>query len=144
MSRDDYTPRGLSDPESHLDLAGQRQRPQVDTGTGSEAVAPSPNHQGRHVTLNAIVEVDMLRHKLRALENLVERYGTLCSAFHHFGALSPRFLSSTVCGEYTESYLILPCVGISSHIPSLSEAEEARALQYRCECLEAACMQQSK
>ncbi|KAF5568994.1 hypothetical protein FPHYL_2447 [Fusarium phyllophilum] len=103
MSRDDYTPRGLSDPESHLDLAGQRQRPQVDTGTGSEAVAPSPNHQGRHVTLNAIVEVDMLRHKLRALENLVERYG------------------------------------ISSHIPSLSEAEEARALQYRCECLEAAC-----
>lgn len=108
MSRDDYTPRGLSDPESHLDLAGQRQRPQVDTGTGSEAVAPSPNHQGRHVTLNAIVEVDMLRHKLRALENLVERYG------------------------------------ISSNIPSLSEAEEARALQYRCECLEAACKQQSK
>ncbi|KAK2938047.1 Zinc finger C2H2-type [Fusarium oxysporum f. sp. vasinfectum] len=107
MSRDDYTPRGLSDPESHLDLAGQRQRPQVDTGTGSEAVVPSPNHQGRHVTLNAIVEVDMLRRKLRALENLVERYG------------------------------------ISSHIPSLSEAEEARALQYRCECLEAACKQQN-
>ncbi|EXK47227.1 hypothetical protein FOMG_00716 [Fusarium oxysporum f. sp. melonis 26406] len=107
MSQDDYTPRGLSDPESHLDLAGQRQRPQVDTGTGSEAVVPSPNHQGRHVTLNAIVEVDMLRRKLRALENLVERYG------------------------------------ISSRIPSLSEAEEARALQYRCECLEAACKQQN-
>jgi hypothetical protein len=86
----------------------------------------------------------MLRHKLRALENLVERYGTLCSASHYFGALSPRFLSSTVCGEYIESYLILTFVGISSNIPSLSEAEEARALQYRCECLEAACKQQSK
>jgi hypothetical protein len=31
----------------------------------------------------------MLRRKLRALENLVERYGTLCSAFHYLGALSP-------------------------------------------------------
>lgn len=76
MSRDDYTPRGLSDPESHLDLAGQRQRPHFDVGTGSEPVAPSPNQQGRHVTLNAALEIDMLRHKLRTLENLVERYGT--------------------------------------------------------------------
>jgi hypothetical protein len=75
MSRDDFTPRGLSDPESHLDLAGQRQRPQFDAGTGSEPVAPSLNQQDRNVTLNAAVEVDMLRHKLRALENLVERYG---------------------------------------------------------------------
>ncbi|RFN47618.1 hypothetical protein FIE12Z_8158 [Fusarium flagelliforme] len=106
MSRDDYTPRGLSDPESHLELAGQRQRPHFDVGTGSEPVAPSPNQQGQNVTLNAALEVDMLRHKLRTLENLVERYG------------------------------------ISSHIPSLSQAEEARALQYRCECLESACRQQ--
>ncbi|RGP59569.1 hypothetical protein FLONG3_11150 [Fusarium longipes] len=74
MSRDDYTPRGLSDPESHLDLAGQRQRPHLDVGTGSEPIAPTPNQQGRHVTLNAALEVDMLRHKLRTLENLVERY----------------------------------------------------------------------
>ncbi|KAF4457852.1 hypothetical protein F53441_291 [Fusarium austroafricanum] len=79
MSRDDYTPRGLSDPESHLDLAGQRQRPQFDVGTGSEPVAPSPNQQGRHVTLNAALEVDMLRHKLRSLENLVERYDSSTS-----------------------------------------------------------------
>ncbi|KAJ9429245.1 hypothetical protein QL093DRAFT_2157291 [Fusarium oxysporum] len=92
MSQDDYTPRGLSDPESHLDLAGQ--------------LVPSPNHQGRHVTLNAIVEVDMLRRKLRALEILSN-----VTAFHH-ASLS-------------------------------SEAEEARALQYRCECLEAACKQQN-
>jgi hypothetical protein len=81
MSRDDFTPRGLSDPESHLDLAGQRQRPQFDVGTGSEPVAPSPNQLGRNVTLNAAVEVDMLRHKLRALENLVERYGTFRPTF---------------------------------------------------------------
>ena len=81
MSRDDYTPRGLSDPESHLDLAGQRQRPHFDAGTGSEPVAPSPNQQGRHVTLNATLEVDMLRHKLRTLENLVERYGTFRPVF---------------------------------------------------------------
>ncbi|CAF3595453.1 unnamed protein product [Fusarium graminearum] len=74
MSRDDYTPRGLSDLESHLDIAGQRQRPHFDVGTGSEPIAPSPNQQGRHVTLNAALEVDMLRHKLRTLENLVERY----------------------------------------------------------------------
>ncbi|KAF4998100.1 hypothetical protein FGRMN_3397 [Fusarium graminum] len=107
MSRDDFTPRGLSDPESHLELAGHRQRPQFDAGTGSEPVAPSLNQQGRNVTLNAALEVDMLRHKLHALENLVERYG------------------------------------ISSRVPSLSEAEEARALQYRCECLEAACKQQN-
>jgi hypothetical protein len=107
MSRDDYTPRGLSDPESHLELAGQRQRPHFDVGTGSEPVAPSPNQQGQNVTLNAALEVDMLRHKLRTLENLVERYG------------------------------------ISPHVPSLSEAEEARALQYRCECLESACRQQN-
>ncbi|KPM38118.1 hypothetical protein AK830_g8436 [Neonectria ditissima] len=32
--------------------------------------------------------------------------------------------------------------GIASRIPTLSEAEEARALQYRCECLEAAFAQQ--
>ncbi|WXC55558.1 hypothetical protein SNK03_001503 [Fusarium graminearum] len=107
MSRDDYTPRGLSDLESHLDIAGQRQRPHFDVGTGSEPIAPSPNQQGRHVTLNAALEVDMLRHKLRTLENLVERYG------------------------------------IASHVPSLSEAEEARALQYRCECLEFAFRQQN-
>ncbi|KAF5017022.1 hypothetical protein F66182_11119, partial [Fusarium sp. NRRL 66182] len=105
MSRDDYTPRGLSDPESHLDIAGQRQRPQFDAGTGSEPVTLSSNQQGRHITLNATLEVAMLRHKLRALENLVERYR------------------------------------IPSRTPSLSEAEEARALQYRCECLEAACKQ---
>ncbi|KAM0423006.1 hypothetical protein ACHAPD_001476 [Fusarium lateritium] len=74
MSRDDYTPRGLSDLESHLDIAGQRQRPHFDVGTGSEPIAPSPNQQGQHVTLNAALEVDMLRHKLRTLENLVERY----------------------------------------------------------------------
>ncbi|CAG1990042.1 unnamed protein product [Fusarium graminearum] len=80
MSRDDYTPRGLSDLESHLDIAGQRQRPHFDVGTGSEPIAPSPNQQGRHVTLNAALEVDMLRHKLRTLENLVERYGTSGSA----------------------------------------------------------------
>lgn len=41
--------------------------------------------------------------------------------------------------------LIVCCVvGIASHVPSLSEAEEARALQYRCECLESAFRQQSK
>ncbi|RGP76601.1 hypothetical protein FSPOR_32 [Fusarium sporotrichioides] len=74
MSRDDYTPRGLSDLESHLDIAGQRQRPHFDVGTGSEPIVPSPSQQGRHVTLNAALEVDMLRYKLRTLENLVERY----------------------------------------------------------------------
>ncbi|KAJ4252193.1 hypothetical protein NW757_006315 [Fusarium falciforme] len=110
MSRDDCTPRGLSDPESHLDLAAaHRQQPQaqVDLDAGPRSVAPTSAHQGQHVTLNAALEVDMLRHKLRALETIVERHG------------------------------------IASRIPCLSEAEEARALQYRCECLEAACIQQN-
>ncbi|KAM5356276.1 hypothetical protein ACJ41O_002922 [Fusarium nematophilum] len=109
MSRDDCTPRGLSDPESHLDLAAHRQQqPQLAAaGLGPRPVAPSSTLQGQHVTLNAALEVDMLRHKLRVLENLVERHG------------------------------------VASRIPSLSEAEEARALQYRCECLEAACIQQN-
>ncbi|RSL57832.1 hypothetical protein CEP53_006335 [Fusarium sp. AF-6] len=114
MSRDDCTPRGLSDPESHLDLAAaHRQQPQhqhqhqVDIDAGPRPVAPTSAHPGQHVTLNAALEVDMLRHKLRALETIVERHG------------------------------------IASRIPCLSEAEEARALQYRCECLEAACIQQN-
>ncbi|KAF4460534.1 hypothetical protein FALBO_12678 [Fusarium albosuccineum] len=107
MSRDDCTPRGLSDPESHLDLAAHRQQLQLDADAGSRPAAPSStNQQGQHVTLNAAREVDMLRHKLRGLENLVERHG------------------------------------LASRIPCLSEAEEARALQYRCECLEAVCIQQ--
>ncbi|TWU75430.1 hypothetical protein ED733_004029 [Metarhizium rileyi] len=51
------------------------------------------------------VELDMLRHKLRVLEDLVEHYD------------------------------------LTSKIPVLSGPEEARALQYRCECLEAVCLQ---
>lgn len=35
-------------------------------------------------------------------------------------------------------------LGLASRIPILSEAEEARALQYRCECLEAALFQQGE
>lgn len=90
MSRDDCTPRGLSDPESHLDLAAaHRQQPQaqVDLDAGPRSVAPTSAHQGQHVTLNAALEVDMLRHKLRALETIVERHGvfrpaSLCLAVY--------------------------------------------------------------
>ncbi|KAG5926211.1 hypothetical protein E4U53_003122, partial [Claviceps sorghi] len=55
--------------------------------------------------LDLAMEVDMLRHKLQILEDLVH---------HH---------------------------DLTAKIPVLSSAEEARALQYRCECLEAACIQ---
>ncbi|KHN98533.1 Zinc finger, C2H2-type/integrase, DNA-binding protein [Metarhizium album ARSEF 1941] len=51
------------------------------------------------------LELDMLRHKLRVLEHLVDRYD------------------------------------LASQIPVLSGPEEARELQYRCECLEAVCLQ---
>ncbi|EFY86829.1 zinc finger protein [Metarhizium acridum CQMa 102] len=51
------------------------------------------------------VELDMLRHKLRVLEDLTDHYD------------------------------------LASKIPILSGPEEARALQYRCECLEAVCLQ---
>lgn len=35
-------------------------------------------------------------------------------------------------------------LGLSDKIPRLSEIEEARALQYRCECIETACLQHGK
>ncbi|KAG5992551.1 hypothetical protein E4U54_003603, partial [Claviceps lovelessii] len=56
-------------------------------------------------TLDLPMEVDMLRHKLQILEDLVH---------HH---------------------------DLTAKIPLLSSAEEARILQYRCECLEAVCIQ---
>ncbi|RFU72379.1 zinc finger, c2h2-type integrase, dna-binding [Trichoderma arundinaceum] len=58
-------------------------------------------HQG----LDLSEELDMLRHKLRVLEHVVDHHG----------------LASRVA-------------------PFLSGMEEARAIQYRCECLEAACV----
>jgi hypothetical protein len=33
---------------------------------------------------------------------------------------------------------------LADKIPCLSEIEEARALQYRCECIESACLDQGK
>jgi hypothetical protein len=33
---------------------------------------------------------------------------------------------------------------LSDKIPRLSEIEEARAVQYRCECIESACIDQGK
>jgi hypothetical protein len=33
---------------------------------------------------------------------------------------------------------------LSAKIPVLSEIEEARALQYQCECIETACLEQGK
>ncbi|KAK7438008.1 hypothetical protein CaCOL14_011351 [Colletotrichum acutatum] len=56
--------------------------------------------------LNAKLELDMLRHKLRVLQAYSEH--------HH----------------------------ISASIPVNSEFEEARSLQYRCECIETACFEQ--
>ncbi|KAK1688193.1 zinc finger protein [Colletotrichum godetiae] len=56
--------------------------------------------------LNAKLELDMLRHKLRVLQAYSEH--------HH----------------------------ISAGIPVNSEFEEARSLQYRCECIETACLEQ--
>ncbi|KAK1476468.1 hypothetical protein CCUS01_16804 [Colletotrichum cuscutae] len=56
--------------------------------------------------LNAKLELDMLRHKLRVLQAY--------SDHHH----------------------------ISANIPINSEFEEARSLQYRCECIETACLEQ--
>jgi hypothetical protein len=52
-------------------------------------------------------ELDMLRTKLRVLEDIVDRND------------------------------------LGQHIPLLSDVEEARAIQYRCECLELICLQQS-
>ncbi|WYZ42945.1 hypothetical protein EsH8_VI_000644 [Colletotrichum jinshuiense] len=55
---------------------------------------------------NVKSELDMLRHKVRALQAY--------SDHHH----------------------------ISANVPVVSELEEARALQYRCECIETACLEQ--
>lgn len=94
MSRDDCTPRGLSDPESHLDLAAaHRQQPQVDLDAGPRPVAPTSAHQGQHVTLNAALEVDMLRHKLRALETIIERHGVFRPASLYLPTYLPSALA---------------------------------------------------
>lgn len=149
MSKDESTPSTMSGPEPNLDAVvhhapyqqQQQQQPQhllhhasyvaAPTSTitnnyaatatsSSSAVAPpstsadpaarlpvsSPSQRLRHVAFSPAYEVDMLRHKLRLLEDAVERHG------------------------------------IASRIPTPSLAEEARALQYRCESLEAAFEQQ--
>jgi hypothetical protein len=91
----------------------------------------------------------MLRHKLRLLEDAVERHGSSCPALvsHPLSGLCtclmvslmrapPAILTKTACS------LTSPASGIASRIPTPSLAEEARALQYRCESLEAAFDQQ--
>lgn len=40
--------------------------------------------------------------------------------------------------------LVNPGLGLTSRIPIVSDVEEARALQFRCECLEVACLQDRK
>lgn len=83
MSRDDRTLRGMSGPESHLDLAvhrhpqQQQQQRQQNVEAGPGPVDSPPTGQGRYATLNlnATLELDMLRHKLRTLEAAVERHG---------------------------------------------------------------------
>ncbi|KAI9898969.1 hypothetical protein N3K66_005430 [Trichothecium roseum] len=65
----------------------------------------------QHHELDPALELQMLRHKCRVLEDVVVQKNN-----------HPRHQ------------------GLISRIPVLSEVEEARALQYRCECLEAACL----
>ncbi|KAL6911166.1 hypothetical protein GGI43DRAFT_379095 [Trichoderma evansii] len=63
------------------------------------------SHHVSHHGLSLPEELDMLRHKLRVLESVVDHHG----------------LASRVA-------------------PFMSDMEEARAIQHRCECLEAACV----
>lgn len=78
-------------------------------------------------------ELDHLRAKLRILEDIVDRNGMLV-----FCLACSRPVSSRVCANL---WLLQD---LNLHVPVLSEAEEARAVQYRCECLEFICAQQSR
>ncbi|PHH71344.1 hypothetical protein CDD80_5347 [Ophiocordyceps camponoti-rufipedis] len=98
--------------------------------------------------LDLPLEVDMLRHKLRVFKSLVEHHGMLylfaaCLFLSLSLSLPSGYLSirhkTLAKGNLSHSPFLPP--GLTPHVPVLSQMEEARALQYHCECLEAACLQ---
>ncbi|KAK4071202.1 uncharacterized protein Triagg1_6233 [Trichoderma aggressivum f. europaeum] len=88
----------------------------------------------RHVFqhgLNLSEELEMLRHKLRVLDDVVDHH-VLSGCLAWSPALTPMCASVYMYG-------LMPCPA-SRVTPFMSDIEEARAIQHRCECLEAACV----
>jgi hypothetical protein len=83
---------------------------------------------------NSKLELDMLRLKLRALETYAEN----TSQFFSRHAISSHSISPnpSVANQFHKELL--------APVPILSEIEEARALQYRCECIESSLIDQGK
>lgn len=96
-------------------------------------------------------ELEMLRHKRNVLEDVVQHYN------HQYGMFPPLLifrisrtglLSTSTPTPHWDAFVWRAAssndpspVANLSRIPTLSEIEEARALQYKCECLEVACLQ---
>ncbi|CAM1507302.1 Fc.00g069430.m01.CDS01 [Cosmosporella sp. VM-42] len=88
---------------------------------GSAALMPANNGQ------DAALELQMLRHKLRVLRDIADDNGTLLLCLSHWSFFNQM--------PATDQDSTNP--GVAARVPVLSDAEEARILQYRCECLEA-------
>ncbi|KFA47661.1 hypothetical protein S40293_07701 [Stachybotrys chartarum IBT 40293] len=90
--------------------------------------------------LDSAHDLDLaIRQLLDQQDDTQARLAALLDARHGFDArreLSMLRYKLRVLEDLVERH------GLASHILALSEAEEARAVQHRCECLEVACFQQ--
>ncbi|KAK8027943.1 hypothetical protein PG991_004999 [Apiospora marii] len=82
---------------------------------------------------NSRLELDMLRHKLRALEACAENQSQSLPLFR-----LPVFTTHFCIHEFSLTLL----QDLATAIRPLSDAEEARALQYKCECIESSLLDQ--
>ncbi|KAH8735450.1 hypothetical protein BGZ61DRAFT_379651 [Ilyonectria robusta] len=147
MSRDESTPSTMSGPEPNLDRAVHRLPPQhvqqytqqhtqqhtQHAAAASSSTASSAVPSASATTAAAVADLGPPRPLAASSPSRHARHVTLdvtleVDMLRH----KLRLLEAAV-----ERH------GIASRIPTLSEAEEARALQYRCECLEAAFSQQA-
>lgn len=88
-----------------------------------------------HYGFDPSLELEMLRHKCRVLEDVVQHYN---NQYRTCRCLSSISVTKGFNCDFKSTDIL---VANLSRIPTLSEIEEARALQYRCECLEVACLQ---
>ncbi|KAH7160182.1 hypothetical protein B0J13DRAFT_123102 [Dactylonectria estremocensis] len=143
MSRDESTPSTMSGPEPNLDRAVHHQ-PLQHAGAGVGVAASAASSFAASATANtaasasaaavtAAVAADLGPRPLASSPSWHTRHGTLDVALEVDMLRYKLRLLETAVERH----------GIASRIPTLSEAEEARALQYRCECLEAAFAQQA-
>ncbi|KAF7532759.1 hypothetical protein G7Z17_g13601 [Cylindrodendrum hubeiense] len=143
MSRDESTPSTMSGPEPNLDRAVHRLPLQHAVAASSSTAASSSSSSAAAAAAataaaasatTAVAVADLGPRPLASSPSRHVRHVTLDVALEvDMLRHKLRLLEAAV-----ERH------GIASRIPTLSDAEEARALQYRCECLEAAFAQQDQ